>query len=188
MHGHADEWSCPTRIPPARTALPGCSDSLPRRRDDLGVVRREDFVNNRLEGRAQVVKDPLLCRVLQVERLVALLVPMREEVRKHECFIAGSGTSTSSWDGLDARREFTSGACHPLHPRSANRPLVPRSATTARTGCHGGLSEFVPVDEVDAATVLSHTSGRSRRIRYWRPGVAPAAANACGRARNAEYK
>jgi hypothetical protein len=46
----------------------------------------------------------------------------------------------------------------PLAPeRSANRPLVPRSVTTARTGCHGGLSEFVPVDEVDAATVLSHT-------------------------------
>jgi hypothetical protein len=63
--------------------------ALIRCRDDLGVVRREDFVNNRLEGRAQVVKDPLLCRVLQVERLVALLVPTREEVRKHECFIVG---------------------------------------------------------------------------------------------------
>lgn len=62
---------------------------MPRRRDDLGVVRREDLVNNRLEGRAQVVKDPLLCPVLQVERLVALLVPTREEVRKHECFIVG---------------------------------------------------------------------------------------------------
>lgn len=36
-------------------------------------------------------------------------------------------------------------------------PHMPRSVTTARTGCHGGLSEFVPVDEVDAATVRSHT-------------------------------
>jgi hypothetical protein len=35
--------------------------------------------------------------------------------------------------------------------------LMPRSVTTARTECHGGLSEFVTVDEVDAATVLSHT-------------------------------
>lgn len=41
--------------------------------------------------------------------------------------------------------------------KSANRPLVLRSVTTARTRCHGGLSEFVPADEVDAATVLSHT-------------------------------
>jgi hypothetical protein len=37
------------------------------------------------------------------------------------------------------------------------RAVMPRSVTTARTGCHGGLSELVPVDEVDAATVLSHT-------------------------------
>lgn len=33
---------------------------------------------------------------------------------------------------------------------------MPRSVTTARAGCHGDLSEFVPVDEVGAATVLSH--------------------------------
>lgn len=53
------------------------------------------------------------------------------------------------------------------------RPVLPRSVTTARTGCHGVLSEFVPVDEVDAATVLSHKpSRRSRRIGYWRSGVA----------------
>jgi len=31
-------------------------------------------------------------------------------------------------------------------------------------------------------------SGRSRRIRYWRSGVVRAAGDACGRARNAEYK
>src|SRR5580658_7693066 len=53
----------------------------------------------------------------------------------------------------------------------------------SRTGCHGGLSESVPADEVDAATVLSHTpSGRSRRIRYWRSGVARTAGAPAGNA------
>lgn len=63
-------------------------------------------------------------------------------------------------------------------PASSQLPHTPRSVTTARTGCHGGLSELVPAGEVDAATVLSHTSGRSRRIRYRRSGVARAARNA----------
>ena len=67
-------------------------------------------------------------------------------------------------------------------------PHMPRSVTTARTGCHGGLSEFVPVDEVDAATVRSHTQREIPRIRYRRSGVARAAGDACGRPRNAEYK
>jgi hypothetical protein len=67
------------------------------------------------------------------------------------------------------------------------RPVLPRSVTTARTGCQGGLPEFVPVNKVDAA--ISRTpSVRSRRIRYWGSGVARAAGNACGRARSAEYK
>jgi hypothetical protein len=45
----------------------------------------------------------------------------------------------------------------PMSPRMAvsreqnDHPLVPRPVTTARTGCHGGLSESVPADEVDAA-------------------------------------
>ena len=51
------------------------------------------------------------------------------------------------------------------------RPVLPRSVTTARTGCQGGLPEFVPVNKVDAA--ISRTpSVRSRRIRYWGSGVA----------------
>jgi len=36
---------------------------------------------------------------------------------------------------------------------------MPLSVTTARTVCHGGLSEFVTVHEVDAAAVLSHPAG-----------------------------
>jgi hypothetical protein len=66
--------------------------------------------------------------------------------------------------------------------------MLHRSVTTARTGYHGGLSEFVPVDEVDAATVLSHTQREIPPDQVLGSGVARADGNACGRARNPEYK
>ena len=51
-----------------------------------------------------------------------------------------------------------------------DHPLVPRSVTTARTGCHGGLSEFVPVDEVgEAASLFGYVSRRCDRHGYVHP-------------------
>ena len=58
---------------------------------------------------------------------------------------------------MDAARASPMSAWMAVSREQDDHPLVPRPVTTARTGCHGGLSEFVPVDEVDAATVLSHT-------------------------------
>ena len=72
--------------------------------------------------------------------------------------------------------------------RFAAYPDLPRSVTTARTGCHGGLSEFVPVDEVDAATVLSHTQREIPPDQVLALWCRSRRGNACGRERNAEYK
>jgi len=58
---------------------------------------------------------------------------------------------------MDAAQASPMSARMAVSREQNDHPLVPPSVTTARTGCHGGLSESVPVDEVDAATVLSHT-------------------------------
>jgi hypothetical protein len=57
---------------------------------------------------------------------------------------------------MDAAQASPMSARMAVSREQSDYPLVPRSVTTARTGCHGGLSESVPADEVDAATVLSH--------------------------------
>lgn len=74
---------------PGRSALPGCGDSFPRCRNDLGVVGREDFIDHWLERRAKAVKDPPLGRVFKVDRLVVLLIPTCQEIGEHECVIVG---------------------------------------------------------------------------------------------------
>ena len=60
--------------------------------------------------------------------------------------------------------------------------------TTVRAGRHGGLEEFVPVNEVDAVTVLSHTQREIPADQVLALWCRSCCRNDCGRARNAEYK
>ena len=65
---------------------------------------------------------------------------------------------------------------------------MPPSVTTARTGGHGGLSELLPVGEVDAAIVLSHAEREvppDQVVPCWRRSRR----RQCrGRARDTEYE